>query len=180
MHKAYGMLGICLFMLSSCDSDSKDERILPDWAVVMQAESAQLAAQQPEVWMQHEVLGVVETSDTNVVAWESVYGFFLDAALPIEVMQSGFILETQVNDNDSVLLYKALKRNRRPQQLRLVYTRANAELMAVEIENETNNMFYESAQSLRYAKGDSLLVLGMNKLRWQDRKSYRQLIRFHK
>ncbi|MDP2189377.1 MAG: hypothetical protein Q8J69_11915 [Sphingobacteriaceae bacterium] len=158
--------------------DAKKTRALPAWAAEMQAESQLLDLTQPRVWVENEVLGVQEGLDTNVVAWESVYAFFLDAAVQEEAMQTGYAFEKTVGLSDSVLEWTAEKRNRRPQLLRLIYSRTKGELLAVQIENETDNMFYKSAQSLRYAKGDSILIVGMNQLRWQERKSYRQMIRF--
>jgi hypothetical protein len=178
IHNRRWVVGICLILLSGCGKKSATERALPAWALQLQAESRRLAEQQPQVWVHNEVLGQEEGIDTNVVAWESVYAFFLDAAVPEDAMQSGYKQEISLSETDSLLIWTAVKANRRPQMLGLVYNRADGVLKGVQIENMTDNMFYQSAQSLRYAKGDSILIVGMNKLRWQDRKAYRQLIRF--
>lgn len=179
IHNTRWVVGICLIWLSGCGEKSGTERALPAWALQMQAECWDLVERQPQVWVQSEVLGRADEGiDTKVVDWASVYTFFLDAAVPEDVMQSGYEKRISLTETDSLLEWTALKSNRKPQKLRLVYNRTDGALMGVEIENKTDNMFYQSAQSLRYVKGDSILIVGMNKLRWQDRKAYRQLIRF--
>jgi len=167
-----------LFLVSSCGEKMKEARVLPDWALQMQAEGQFLERQQPLVHLHNEVLGVHERTDTNFVAWKSVYSIFLEAAIPEEAMQTGYDLQTSINATDSVLSWSAQKASRRPKWLRLIYNRADGALKGVQIENKADNMFYESAQSLRYAKGDSILIQGTNKLRWQQAKSYLQHIRF--
>lgn len=178
MHRCSWVLVMSMFLISSCGNIAETERPLPDWALEMKAEGRLLAQQQPLVRVQNEALGALEQHDTNFVAWESVYSIFLDAAVPEEAMQSGYLLQTRVSGSDSMRSWTAQKANRRPQLLSLIYNRANGTLKGVQIENRADNMFYESAQSLRYAKGDSILIEGMNKLRWQSSNGYRQHIRF--
>lgn len=178
IHRCAWVLVMSMFLSSGCGNNAERARPLPDWALAMQAEGRLLAQQQPLVRVQNEALGELEQLDTNFVAWQSVYSIFLDAAVPEEAMQNGYVLQTRVSDTDSMLSWTAQKANRRPQLLSLIYSRAEGALKGVQIENKADNMFYESAQSLRYAKGDSILIEGMNKLRWQTSNSYRQHIRF--
>ena len=167
-----------MLLSSGCSKNVETARPLPEWAQAMQVEGQLLAQQQPLVRLHNEALGAQEQVDTNFVAWESVYSIFLDAAVPEEAMQSGYVLKTHVSGTDSMCSWTAQKASRRPQLLRLIYSREDGALKGVQIENKAENMFYESAQSLRYAKGDSILIEGMNKLRWQPSNAYRQLIRF--
>jgi hypothetical protein len=178
MHRCAWVLVMSMFLSSGCGKNVETARPLPEWAQAMQVEGQLLAQQQPLVRLHNEALGAQEQVDTNFVAWESVYSIFLDAAVPEEAMQSGYVLKTHVSGTDSMCSWTAQKASRRPQLLRLIYSREDGALKGVQIENKAENMFYESAQSLRYAKGDSILIEGMNKLRWQPSNAYRQHIRF--
>lgn len=178
MHKRMLMLALGLFYLPSCQNSVEEKRALPAWAQVLEQEAVRLTQERPVVRLEQTVLGKQEITDTNGVAWENVYAFFLEAALPPAVMETGYRLETKLGTADSTLQWTALRTNRRPQQLRIVYARAHGTVIGVQIENETNNVFYKSTQSLRYAKGDSILIEGMNKLPWQKKKRYQQLIYF--